>query len=316
MLKHLMNGSSLLALALRDANNDGGTDDADAKAKLREQIAKGNVPVNQDPPPEKKEDEEKDDEEDEEEEDEEDEESDDADGKKELEETAEAKAEREKQEKIAAKAQRKQDRMQSRIDEAVAAKKNAEAEVARLKAQLEANPEQKLTAEEILTQAKAIAAEEKRASELKKLQDDFEADCETLQKAAKKIDKDFDAKVADMAEQFGPIPSFMIGVLTDLDNGAEVLAKIAADDDIAEEIYDLARKPTKLTKKLVEISKELTDAKKPPKKKLSKVPDPVEPVRGSRSESITLTEADAKDMDTYVRKRQAQMAERRKIRGF
>ena len=35
-----MNGSSLLALALRDGNNDQGSD---PKAALREQLAKGNV---------------------------------------------------------------------------------------------------------------------------------------------------------------------------------------------------------------------------------------------------------------------------------
>ena len=41
MLKHLMNGSSLLALALRDAENENG---ADPKAALRAQLAKGNIP--------------------------------------------------------------------------------------------------------------------------------------------------------------------------------------------------------------------------------------------------------------------------------
>ena len=35
-----MSGSSLLAIALRDTENDNG---ADAKAKLREQLAKGNL---------------------------------------------------------------------------------------------------------------------------------------------------------------------------------------------------------------------------------------------------------------------------------
>jgi len=104
----------------------------------------------------------------------------------------------------------------------------------------------------------------------------------------------------------------MIGVLSDLDNGGEVLAKIAADDDIAEEVYGMANKPTKLTKKLVELSKELSDAKKPKPKKFSKVPDPVEPVNGSRSNSITITEADTKNMESYVAKRTRQMEERRK----
>jgi len=312
MLKHLMNGGSLLSYALYDGNNDEGSAD-EARKKLREQIAKGNLPENTEgtvvAPPAEPEDEDTDDEEDDEEDEDEDDEED---ASAKVEETAEVKAEREKQEKIAAKAQRKQDRMQARIDEATAKAKAAEAEVARLTAQLEADPEKRLTAEEIEARAKAIAAEEKRTNDLKQLQADFDASCEVLQKDAKKIDKDFDIKVNEMAEQFGPIPSFMIGVLSDLDNGGEVLAKIAADDDIAEEVYGMANKPTKLTKKLVELSKELSDAKKPKPKKFSKVPDPVEPVNGSRSNSITITEADTKNMESYVAKRTRQMEERRK----
>lgn len=45
MLKHLMNGGSLLSYALYDGNNDEGSAD-EARKKLREQIAKGNLPEN------------------------------------------------------------------------------------------------------------------------------------------------------------------------------------------------------------------------------------------------------------------------------
>ena len=319
MFRHLMNGVSLSAMMLRDADNENGSD---PKAKLREQLAKGNVQKEEgqedgeqnadgegDNNSEDGEGEEDDEEEKDEEGDEEVEE-----GEK-KEETEEEKAEREKQEKIAAKAQRKSDRMQRRIDEATAARKAAEAEVARLKAQLEADPEKKLTEEEVEARAEAIAAKKLADKQMKELQEKFDADCEKLQKAASKLDKDFDDKIADIAEDIGPIPSFMIGVLSDMDNGGEVLSHIANDDELAEEIWGL--KPTKMTKRLVEISNKLEAAKKKPKKQISRVPDPPEPVKTNRnSNSTIITDADTKDMSTYVKKRQAQMLEKRKAQGF
>jgi len=318
MLKHLMNGSSLLAITLRDAENDNG---ADAKAKLREQLSKGNVQNQQqenndqqqsDPPNE--EENEEDGEGEEEEENEEDEDEEVEDNKKE---TEEEKAEREKQEKIAAKAQRKQDRMQRRIDEATAARKAAESERDRLKAQLEADPDKKLTEEEVEARAEAIAAKKLADKQIEEIQTKFNEACEKLQKEASKIDKDFDDKIADIAADIGPIPSFMIGVLEDLDNGGEVLAFIANDDELAEKIWNLKKNPAKMTKEIVEISNTLSAAKKKPKKQISRVPDPPEPVKTNRSSnSAVITEADTKNMESYVAKRQAQMMEKRKLRGF
>ncbi len=72
-----------------------------------------------------------------------------------------------------------------------------------------------------------------------------------------------------------------------------------------------------MTKEIVEISNKLADAKKKPKKQISRVPDPPEPVRPNRSSNSTIiTEVDTKNMDSYVAKRQAQMLEKRKLRGF
>lgn len=310
-----MNGVSLSAMMLRDGNNDEGA--ADPKAKLREQLAKGNVVKSEqqegsDPPPNEEENDEDEEEEDEEEEEEgdENEEEEDVDAKKE---TEEEKAEREKQEKVQAKAQRKQDRMQRRIDEATAARRNAEAEVEKLKAQLAADPDKKLTEEEVEQRAEAIANKKLSDQKLKELQDAFDKDCEKLQKVAIKVDKDFDDNIADIAADIGPIPSFMIGVLTDLDNGGEVLAHIAKDDELAEEIWKM--KPAKMTKKLVELSDSLKP--KPKKKEVSRVPDPGTPIKTNRSSNSTIiTEADTKNMDSYVKKRQAQMLEAKKARGF
>jgi len=317
MFRHLLNGGSLLSYALYDGNNDG----ADPKTALREQLAKGNV-VKEENNGEQNADDKSNDNENEEREDDG---EDDDDGDEESEEdevkdppedeTEEQKKEREAKEKIEAKANRKQERMQRRIDKAVAAQRNAEAEIARLKAQLEANPDQKLTAEEIEAKAEALAAKKAAEKEQADLDARFAKACDILQKAANKVDKEFDEKINEIAEDIGPIPSFMIGVLEDMDNGGEVLAHIANDDELAEEIW--AMKPTKMTKRLVEISTKLADAKKPPKKQISKVPDPGTPVKPNRSNgSTTLTEADAKNMDSYVAKRQRMIAEKRKAQGF
>lgn len=322
MFKNLMNGVSLSAMMLRDADNENG---ADPKAALREQLSQGNIQkegINAEQESDDKQDNGDDDEgeenEDADSEEEGDEEKED-DGEVDPNETDEQKTEREakekeKQEKETAKLQRKQDRMQRRIDKAVADKKTAEAEIARLKAQLEANPDQKLTAEEIEAKAQALADKKSAEKEARDLEKQFDAACDKLAKAANKADKDFDSKIQELAEDIGPIPSFMIGILEDLDNGGEVLAHIANDDELAEDIWKM--RPTKMTKKLVEIAAQLDNAKKPPKKQISKVPDPITPVRTNQRISNTITEADVKDMDRFVAKRRAQMAERRKAQGF
>ena len=239
-----------------------------------------------------------------------------------VEETAEEKAAKEAQEKeeadkVAKKAARKEDRTQRRINELTAAKKNLETELANVKLQLAADPDKKLTEEEVQSRAEAIAAKKLADKELKDIQSNFEAACAKLQKDGQKIDKDFDAKVNDMAETFGQIPSFMIGVLEDFDNGGEVLAFLANDEDEAEKIYEAKNKPAKMTKLLVEISNKLEQAKKPVPKPISKVPETVKPVGGNRaSNSNIITEADTKNMDSYVAKRRAQQEERRKTRGY
>ena len=303
-----MNGISLSALMLRDGNNDDGT--PDPKEELRKQLAKGNLQKDEGGTPDP--DEEKEEEEGEEENEEEEEEEKEEEEKKE--ETEEEKKEREEQEKIEAKAQRKQDRMQRRIDKAVADRNSAQEEIVRLKEQLAANPDSKLTAEEVESLAKAKAAKIVAEKEQATLQANFERDCDTLQKAATKIDKDFNDKINELAEDIGPIPSFMIGVLSDLDNGGEVLAHIASDDELAEDIWKA--KPAKMTRLIVEISTKLADAAKPKKKQISRVPDPGTPVKNNRIVTNQITEADTKNMDSYVAKRQRQMAEARKLKGF
>jgi hypothetical protein len=308
IFKNLMNGVALSSLMLRAPEDESA---AAAKVALREKLAKGNLATENVAEIEPEAEEEVENEEETEEVEAEAEETDPP-----AEETAEQKTEREAQEKIAAKAKRKDDRMQRRIDTAVAEKKVADAEIARLKAQLEANPDTKLTAEEVESRAEAIAAKKVADRELADAQARFDEVCGKLQTEAKKIDKDFDAKITDVATDFGPIPRFMINALDELENGGEVLAFIANDDDVAEKLYSFQNRPARMTKELVEISNKLLDAKKKPKKQISKVPDPITPVNGSRVTSAALTEADAKNMDTYVAKRQKMMLEKRKAQGF
>lgn len=303
MLKQFLNGGSLKSLMLFAPD-----DEAAAKAKLREQLAKGNT----EPPNE---------EEEEQEEQEQDEPKLDEDGNPIVEQelSEEEKAAAEKAEKEAAKARRKEERTQRRIDELTAKAKAAEEALAEFK---NANPDSKLTEAEIEARAEALADKKLAAKQLKEIQDQFDADCDKLQKAGKKLDKDFDAKVEDMADQFGKIPSFMIGVLSDFENGADVLVHLANDDDEAERIFGLQSKPAKMTKELVEISNKITITKaeaekaanKSKEKKVSKVPDPIIPVNGGRVQSTQITADDTKpeNIDNYIRKRQAQIEQRRK----
>lgn len=299
-----MNGVSLSSLMLRAPDDEKG-----ARDRQREELLKNNTVIS-DPPKEEKEEDEEDGEKNEEDEEGDDDKDDDGDGEKEKdkEETAEEKVTREATEKAAAKAQRKEDRIQKRINDITAAKNAAEAEVALLKKQLAADPDKKLTEEEVQTKAEAIATKKIADKELQDLQDKFNAACDVLQKDAKKVDKEFDDKINDIAEQFGRIPSFMIGVLEDLSNGGEVLAHIANDEDIAEELWKA--KPAKMTSKLIEISNKLIEAKKKPAKQISKVPDPVTPVNGNRVVSTIITAKDTTPdgMENYVAKRMAQMA--------
>ncbi len=312
-----MNNGSLKSLMLFDADSEKGA--AEAREKLRADIVKGtNVTAKSeqelaaantegDPDPEIDPDPEVDPEEEPEFDD---------DGNpivKEppAEETAAEKKARETQE-AKDKEDRKQARIQKRIDKAVAGQRAAEAELIKLKAQLEANPDKKLTEEEVQARAEAIAAEKVAAKELEHLQADFNKACDKLQTEGTKLDKEFTPKVVAMAEELGPIPSRVIGVLSDFDNGAEVLKFMIDDIDEAEKIYDLKDKPEKLAIALMKISDKLTAAKRPRPRQISQVPDPVRPVNGSRVQSLTITEADTKNMDTYVAKRTRQMEERRK----
>lgn len=202
-------------------------------------------------------------------------------------------------EKAEATTKKEKDRIQRRIDREVAKRKAAETELATLKAKVEANGEGSLTQEE----ANVLA--EQKAKEIV-AQKEFVDTCNKLFDDAVKIDKDFKAKVDDMADDVGPIPGDMIGALNDLENGGKVLTHLADNPEKYEELYNMP--PLKRAIALTKLSIELKPAKKP----VSKVPAPNEKVHGSsrtNTESTVITGKES--MKDYVAKRNKQIAEKR-----
>lgn len=218
----------------------------------------------------------------------------------------------ESEEENQVKFKKDKDRFQRRINKEVAARKAAEAEAAELKRILEAkdnDSDVKLTAEDVHREAKRIAAEEAALKE-------FNETCDKLSKEANQKDTEFDSKVKEMAELIGPIPGEMIGVLGDLDKGGEVLAYLVDNLEEMEKLYTYS--PNKMAVYLTKLSFKLNEDSKTPKptpKPVSKLPKPNTPITGNggvKSNVITGKES----MDDFVRIREAQVAERRKARGY
>lgn len=202
-------------------------------------------------------------------------------------------------EKAEATTKKEKDRIQRRIDREVAKRKAAETELAALKAKVEASGEGSLTQEEANSFAEAKAKEIVAQKE-------FIDTCNKLFEDAVKIDKDFKVKVDDMADDVGPIPGDMIGVLSDLDNGGKVLTHLADNPDEYENLF--AMTPLKRAVALTRLSDRLKPAKKP----VSKVPPPNEKVHGSsRTNTETTVITGKENMKEYVAKRQKQIAEKR-----
>lgn len=216
------------------------------------------------------------------------------------------------------KEERKQARIQRRIDKAVAEAKAAKAENEELRRQLAAKPVDGLTEEEVQRRAEEIASAKlaEKQSEIVKKQ--FDKDCEVLRDQAIKLDKNFDTKIGEAVEELGkPIPSKMIGILADLDNGngGEVLNYLADNIDDAEEIWDLPE--GRMTAKLIRISDKLKAAQKPEPKPKSKVPPPVSDVtEGNRPISPGLPKKPTENIEDWVRIRNKQEAEYRKSKGL
>lgn len=205
-----------------------------------------------------------------------------------------------KAEKAAATTQKEKDRVQKKIDKEVGRRKAAEEKVKELEAKLAAVPD----ADKVLTEADVETRAEAKANQ-KRVEDQFVADCQKLNTDATKADKDFKKKVDAMADDIGPIPGQMIGILADFDNGGAVLSYLVNNVDEAEEIYELKANPAKLALKLKDISIKVA---KPKERQISKTNDPIEPIGGS-SNKISAVPKDSDNMDVWMEKRNRQARE-------
>lgn len=212
-------------------------------------------------------------------------------------------------EKHEAKSSADKARIQKRIDKEVAKRKVLEEENKELKRKLEAKPdaEKALTEEDVESRAEAKA-------KVKSAEREFVNACNRLADAAKKIDKDFKAKIDEVTEEYEPIPGMMIGILDDMDNGGEVLSYLANNPEEYGEVHGLTE--GKMGRRLQKISDKLIEDKKPKPKKISSAPKPNEPVDGNRISPSILS--DKMPMEEWVRKRNADVALRaeNKRKGF
>lgn len=206
------------------------------------------------------------------------------------------------------KERRKQERIDRRIAKLTAEKKAAEKAVADLQAKLQAQIDEsgeKLSPEDVKKEAERLANEQL-------IQREFTAACNRLADNAKKesglTQKAFDEKVNAMADEIGAIPTAIIGILDDLDNGASVLNHLMNNIDEAEEIWAL--NPAKMALRLAKISDKVAEAKKPKPKQISKVPDPVEAINGGNTSPQVLS--DKMPMDQWMKLRNKQAQEHRK----
>lgn len=211
-------------------------------------------------------------------------------------------AEELEQDKIEAKSQKEKDKVQKRIDRLTAKNKELEAELVATKKKLEADPEKA----KVLTEDDVEALAEKKA-EAKQLEREFANACNKLADEATKLDKKFPDKVTSMGKEIGPIPSVMIGILEDLENGGAVLNHLTDNVEDADDIYKMS--PAKMGMKLKEISIELKNVKKPVKE-ISKAPDPINALGGNAARSAAIPDP-KKDMDAWVKWRNKNIADAR-----
>jgi hypothetical protein len=218
-------------------------------------------------------------------------------------------------EKAAAKTVTEKARIQRKIDKEVAKRKTLEEENAELKrklAEATEGKEGKYDEDEVEKRAETKAQQ-------KQAEREFVTASNRLADAAEKIDKDFLKKIKTIAEDVAPIPGHMIGILDDLDNGAAILANLADDVDEYERIITL--NPTKAAVELAKIGNKLLA--KPEPKKLSKLPEPINPIGGKTSSTnneLVITDKEIKDSggtitQDFIRKRNAQIAERQKMKA-
>lgn len=232
-------------------------------------------------------------------------------------ETEEQKAERLAKEE---KARRKQERQQRKWDRLAAEKTAAEKRVRELEAQLNEQPKEGLTEEEVERRAEEKAAKKLEERQAREAQKAFEDNCDALEadavKAANTTTDQFRVKLGVMNEEIGqPVQTRLVTMLAELDNknGGEVLNYLTDNIDEVEELYKLS--DIRMSQKIIRLSDKLKAEKAPKPKPKSNNPPPIKPINESGRKDIqNLTGKE--DMDTFVKVRERQVAERQKARGY
>lgn len=206
-------------------------------------------------------------------------------------------------EKEAAKDEREKLKIQKKIDREVAKRKVLEDENADLKRQLAAKPD----ADKVLTEEDVEKLAEAKSTQ-RDIERQFTKDCNMLATEGTKLDKDFNNKVNDMAKEVEPIPSRMVGILSDLDNGPAVLLHLANNTDEYEDLMEF-KNSDKLAVKLTKLSEQLKP--KPKVKEVSKLPDPNNGIKpNGRSGSDTTLHSKLTDKE-WIDRRNADVAKKR-----
>src|SRR5216684_319737 len=211
------------------------------------------------------------------------------------------------------KEERRQGRIQKRIDKLTATVGSKDAEIEALKKQLAEKPVEGLTEEEVERRAAKKAEELAAARDTDRENKAFQKTADDLIKAANKVDKDFEKKINEVAvETDTKMPKYMVEILSDLDhkNGHEILAMLANDEDLYQEICELSER--RMTKRLDKMSEELKGRNKiKPKEKI--IPDPIEPINdGGSNRGNVLPKNPTSNMEEFVRIRNAQAEAYRK----
>lgn len=212
---------------------------------------------------------------------------------------------KDEKDKTIAKLEKTIERLQRRVGKTTGEKGEIAKELNAAKASLEA----KLAEGEGLTEEEVERRAEDRANQLV-AQKEFVKAVNKLADDATKIDKNFPTKIKLLAEEVSPIPSHMVAILEDLDNGAAILNHLSDNVDEYETIHILS--PAKMATALSKIGNKLEQEKKPKPKQISKVPEPPETIKGGNSSPNILTGKES--MDEFVRIRNQQTEERRKAR--
>lgn len=211
------------------------------------------------------------------------------------------------------KADKKVKRLEKQYERTSKKLADAAKKISDLEAKLAANPDKVLTEEDVETLSEQKANEKQLIKEFAQTSNRLADDA---QKHLKLKDKEFNALVAEALEELdiNGVPGEIVGALGDIDNGGIILAHMLKNVDVMEEFVLLKGRPVKLGVELAKLSTKLAT---PPKKKISQVPDAIEPIGGKAATTdrlnllMTKKNKSQDEMNEYVQLRNAQVQQAR-----